>query len=100
VLAEKDETTGLWHYADRPLFVDVWTAEKLESRIADPEYADLPFGFTEEWRRPPSRFVFPKCYQPHAQPLLDYLRSHYSEYSALPEVSSKFWVFDLTRQLH
>jgi len=99
MVAEKDASPGLWHYADRPIIVDVWDGETLEARLRNPAYADLPFGFTEEWHKPPVRFVFPKSYQLHAPAMLKYLQSHYSEYSASPDVAAKFFVFDLTRPL-
>jgi hypothetical protein len=99
MLAEKDETTGLWYYADRPIVVDIWTVDGFLNRHVDPGTADLPFGFTEQWHKPTQRFIFPKIYVRFAEPLLHYLQSHYAAYDAPPDVKQKFYVFDLTRPL-
>src|SRR2546422_4958572 len=93
MVAEKDETTGLWYYADRPIIWDTWTIEGLQNRMNDPGTADLPFGFTEIWRKPPSRFIFPKIYRPFAEPLLEYLHAHYAEYPQPADLRDKFYVF-------
>jgi hypothetical protein len=97
MVAEKDETTGLWYYADRPLVADIWTVEGLQNRMADPGSTDLPFGFTETWHRPPQRFIFPISYTRYAQPLLQFLQEHYAACELRADLRAKFYVFDLSR---
>jgi hypothetical protein len=92
LLAESDDTLGLWHYADRPIKRYVWDAFSFERRSTD-GVADLPFGLFEPWQATPAALIVPKAYvSERLQPLIDYCKSRFPM-----RESAKFITFDLTR---
>ncbi len=91
MLAESDETLGLWFYADRPIKRFVWYPEKFEERLSDP-WSDLPFGLFQKWTDPPVAMILPKAFVSAVPKLKDYLDGNFPSTE-----TTKFISYDLTR---
>ena len=58
MLAESDESLGLWFYADRPFKQNVWDPATFEHRMTDGR-CDLQFKLTEPWHDRPAAVIVP-----------------------------------------
>ena len=96
IIVENDRSAALWYYLDRPVIHDVWDVQALRRRMESPTAGDLPFGFTEPLVKPPRVLVLPRCYEPFAEDLLQYLEANYVQIDPVPALSGKFRWYDLS----
>lgn len=90
MLAESDETLGLWYYADRPIMRNVWGTDSFDHRFHD-GHTDLPFGLLEKSDRLPVALIIPKAYlSPKMQPLLDYCGERYERQDSVKFITFAF----------
>jgi 4-amino-4-deoxy-L-arabinose transferase-like glycosyltransferase len=99
ILAENDDEPSMWYYGRRPIKMNVWDAQTLDTRMRD-GLAELPFDYSQPWRAAPTGLVFPKQYEPNAASFLDYLKGTYRLRRTTSEIDDKFLIFDLTTRVY
>lgn len=94
VLAMKDDSLGLWYYADRACKLDVWDLDTLERRRKDAS-VELSFFVSQPYAAPASTMIIPKFFAERFVPsLAAELERRYEKHP-----SEKFLVYDLRKPL-
>jgi|GEM_PF-1917720 len=94
MLAEDDPQPYTWYYADRPLKLGIWTVADLEARRDEP-WADLPFGYRQQWTPPARAIVIPRVWLAQVAELDAHLSAHYQPIALPPPLAQKFIAYRL-----
>jgi 4-amino-4-deoxy-L-arabinose transferase-like glycosyltransferase len=90
--------TQWWFYGDRPLRVRIWSIDDFEARRTATS-ADIIYDRQQPWTATATGIVVSRGWGDLFEPLVVYLRQHYSAVQTPPSVAARFEVFDLRRPL-